>query len=79
MRRATWGEVGRSVFRRDTGHSLAVHYPGRGGTRVATATEVSTIGIVYAFIAGLLIYRQFNWRRVLPMLVETASLSGPSC
>jgi tripartite ATP-independent transporter DctM subunit len=43
---------------------------------VATATEVSTIGIVYALIAGILIYRQFNWRRVLPMLVETASLSG---
>jgi TRAP-type C4-dicarboxylate transport system permease large subunit len=24
----------------------------------------------------LLIYRQFDWRRVMPMLVETASLSG---
>ena len=43
---------------------------------VATATEVSTIGIVYSVIAGLLIYRQFEWRRLLPMLVETASLSG---
>jgi tripartite ATP-independent transporter DctM subunit len=43
---------------------------------VATATEVSTIGIVYAAIAGLLIYRRFNWRRLMPMLVETASLSG---
>jgi len=43
---------------------------------IATATEVSTIGIVYAFVIGLLIYRQFNWRRLLPMLVETACLSG---
>ena len=43
---------------------------------VATATEVSTIGVAYAIIAGLLIYRQFDWRRLLPMLVETASLSG---
>ena len=43
---------------------------------VATATEVSTIGIVYAVIAGLLIYRQFAWRRLYPMLVETAALSG---
>jgi len=43
---------------------------------VATATEVSTIGIVYATVVGLLIYREFNWRRVGPMLVETASLSG---
>jgi len=43
---------------------------------VATATEVSTIGIVYAFVIGLLCYRQFDWRRLYPMLVETASLSG---
>jgi tripartite ATP-independent transporter DctM subunit len=43
---------------------------------IATATEVSTIGIVYGFVVGLLIYRQFNWRRLMPMLVETACLSG---
>ncbi|MEO7335361.1 MAG: TRAP transporter large permease subunit [Caldimonas sp.] len=43
---------------------------------VATATEVSTVGIVYTFLAGLIIYRQFNWKRLYPMLVETASLSG---
>jgi tripartite ATP-independent transporter DctM subunit len=43
---------------------------------VATATEVSTIGIVYAVLAGLLVYRQFDWKRVYPMLVATASLSG---
>jgi tripartite ATP-independent transporter DctM subunit len=43
---------------------------------VATATEVSTIGIAYAILAGLLLYRQFDWKRVYPMLVETASLSG---
>ncbi len=43
---------------------------------IATATEVSTIGIAYAVLAGLLLYRQFDWRRVLPMLVDTAALSG---
>ena len=43
---------------------------------IATATEVSTIGIVYAFVVGLLIYRQFDWRRLMPMLIETACLSG---
>jgi TRAP-type C4-dicarboxylate transport system permease large subunit len=43
---------------------------------VATATEVSTIGIVYSALAGLLIYRQFPWRRLYPMLIETAALSG---
>ncbi len=43
---------------------------------VATATEVSTIGIVYAVLCGLLIYRKFCWRRIYPMLVDTACLSG---
>lgn len=43
---------------------------------VATATEVSTIGIVYSIVAGLFIYRQFDWARLKPMLVDTASLSG---
>ncbi len=43
---------------------------------VATATEVSTIGIAYTMVIGLLVYRQFDWSRMVPMLVETASLSG---
>jgi tripartite ATP-independent transporter DctM subunit len=43
---------------------------------VATATEVSTIGIVYSLIVGLLVYRQFDWSRIPRMLVQTASLSG---
>ncbi|AMJ63191.1 TRAP transporter large permease [Bosea sp. PAMC 26642] len=43
---------------------------------VATATEVSTIGIVYSILAGLLLYRQFDWRRLPKMLIDTASLTG---
>src|SRR3954466_9627420 len=43
---------------------------------VATATEVSTIGIVYGLLIGLLVYRLFDWRRLMPMLIETAALSG---
>ena len=43
---------------------------------IATATEVSTIGIIYATLAGLCLYRQFDWSRLLPMLVQTAVLSG---
>lgn len=43
---------------------------------VATATEVSTIGVVYSVLAGVLVYRQFNLRRIVPMLVDTAALSG---
>jgi tripartite ATP-independent transporter DctM subunit len=43
---------------------------------VATATEVSTIGIVYSAIVGLLVYRRFDWAALKPMLVATACLSG---
>ena len=43
---------------------------------VATATEVSTIGIAYTVVIGTLMYRRMNWRRLYPVLVETAALSG---
>ncbi len=43
---------------------------------VATATEVSTVGIVYALIVGILLYRPVQWSRFYPVLIETASLSG---
>ena len=43
---------------------------------VATATEVSTIGIAYAAAAGLVVYRRFDWTSLKPMLVYTAALSG---
>jgi tripartite ATP-independent transporter DctM subunit len=43
---------------------------------VATATEVSTIGIVYSAIVGLFVYRRFDWTALKPMLVSTACLSG---
>jgi tripartite ATP-independent transporter DctM subunit len=43
---------------------------------VATATEVSTIGIAYSVAAGLVAYRRFDWAALRPMLVSTACLSG---
>lgn len=43
---------------------------------VATATEVSTIGIAYSMVIGLLVYRRFEWKRLGRMLVDAATLSG---
>jgi len=43
---------------------------------IATATEVSTIGVIYALVVGGLVYREFDWRRSYPMLCETARLTG---
>ena len=43
---------------------------------IATATEVATVGVVYSAVVGIFVYRDFDWRRVFPILVETARLSG---
>jgi len=43
---------------------------------VTTATEVSTVGIGYALLMGLCVYRRFDWRQIYPILVQTAALSG---
>ncbi len=76
VRRAGATEIGRSFV--IALPALALPFVIRAAVveGIATATEVSTIGIVYSFIVGLLIYRQFNWQRLMPMLIETASLSG---
>jgi len=46
------------------------------GGGVATATEVSTIAVLYALIIGQLMYVGIGVRKFYDMLVETAALSG---
>jgi tripartite ATP-independent transporter DctM subunit len=43
---------------------------------VATATEVSTIGIFYTLFVGVFVYREFDWRRAYPILLESIGLTG---
>src|SRR5258708_1200972 len=76
VKRAGGGGVGRSCV--VALPALALPFVIRAAVveGVATATEVSTIGIVYGLIVGLLVYRQFDWRRLGPMLVGTACPSG---
>jgi len=76
VKRATAREIGRAFIVAIPAVALPFVIRAAVVEGVATATEVSTIGIVYSMLAGLLIYRQFSWRRLYPMLVETASLSG---
>jgi tripartite ATP-independent transporter DctM subunit len=76
VRRATWGEIGRAFVVSIPAIALPFLIRAAVIEGVATATEVSTIGIAYAVLAGLLIYRQFDWRRLGPMLIDTAALSG---
>ncbi|MBR1163140.1 TRAP transporter large permease subunit [Bradyrhizobium elkanii] len=76
VRRATRREIGRAFLIAVPAIALPFVIRAAVVQGVATATEVSTIGIVYSTLTGLLIYRQFDWRRLYPMLVETAALSG---
>jgi len=43
---------------------------------VATATEVSTVGIVYTIVVAIVIYRHFPLGKMWPMLCDTLALSG---
>jgi tripartite ATP-independent transporter DctM subunit len=74
--RASSREIGRSFLIAIPALALPFLIRGAVVGGVATATEVSTIGIVYSVLAGLLVYRRFDVARLLPMLVQTASLSG---
>ncbi|UWU82867.1 TRAP transporter large permease subunit [Bradyrhizobium yuanmingense] len=76
VRRATGRQIGRAFVIAIPAIALPFVIRTAVVEGVATATEVSTIGILYSVCAGLFIYRQFDWRRIYPMLVETASLSG---
>ena len=43
---------------------------------IATATEVATVGVIYTIAIALIVYHHFDWRRIYPMLVDTAALAG---
>ena len=46
------------------------------GEGIATATEVSTIAVLYAMIIGATLYGGISLKKLYSMLVETAALSG---
>jgi tripartite ATP-independent transporter DctM subunit len=74
--RAPWSVIGKTLVIALPGLTLpfVIRYTVIEG--IATATEVSTVGVVYTALLGLVVYRQFDWRRLYPILVETVSLTG---
>jgi tripartite ATP-independent transporter DctM subunit len=76
VNRATKREIGRALLIALPAFALPFLIRAAVVEGVATATEVSTIGIAYSAIAGLVIYRRFDWAALRPMLVSTACLSG---
>jgi tripartite ATP-independent transporter DctM subunit len=76
VKRATAAEIGRAFVIGIPALALpfVIRYAVIMG--IATATEVSTLGIAYSLLVGLVIYRRFSLARIIPILVETAALSG---
>ncbi|HZP79854.1 MAG TPA: TRAP transporter large permease subunit [Pseudolabrys sp.] len=74
--RASWAEAGRAFVIALPGLALPFLIRAAVVEGIATATEVSTIGIAYTVIVCLIINRSFPLRRLIPMLVDTASLCG---
>lgn len=75
-KRATPREIGVAMFAAIPGLVLpfVIRAAVLGG--VATATEVSTVGIAYALVVGAFVYRELKWREMYPLLRETAALTG---
>jgi tripartite ATP-independent transporter DctM subunit len=76
VKRATRAEIGWALLIAAPAITLPFVIRAAVVNGVATATEVSTLGIAYCIAVGLLVYRRFEWGRLKSMLVETASLSG---
>ncbi len=75
-RRAPLRDIGRYVLVAAPALVLPFLIRGAVGEGVATATEVSTVAVVYALIAGQVMYGGIGLRKFYAMLVETSALSG---
>lgn len=76
VRRASWPVIGRALLIAAPALVLPFLIRSAVGGGVATATEVSTIAVLYAMIIGQVLYGGLGWRKIYDMLVETAALSG---
>ena len=76
VRKATRAEIGQSLMVALPAVILPFVIRAAVVKGVATATEVSTLGIAYCIVVGVVFYRQMQWQRLVPMLIETAALSG---
>ena len=76
VRRAPVGVVGRALLIAAPALVLPFMIRSAVGGGVATATEVSTIAVLYAALIGVVLYGGIPPRRAGAMLVETAALAG---
>lgn len=75
-KRAAWPLVGKLLLIAAPALVLPFLIRSVVGAGIATATEVSTIAVLYALVTGQLLYGGIGVRKLYAMLVETAALSG---
>lgn len=76
VRRAPLGVVVKTLVIAAPALVLPFLIRGAVGGGIATATEVSTIAVLYAIVIGIALYGGIGLRKFYDMLVETAALSG---
>jgi tripartite ATP-independent transporter DctM subunit len=76
VRRAPAGLIGRTLL--VAAPALVLPFLIRSAVTggVATATEVSTIAVLYSLFTGIVLYGGLGWRKLYQMFVETAALTG---
>jgi tripartite ATP-independent transporter DctM subunit len=73
---AGWRTVGRAMLIALPGLALPLLIRYFVVDGIATATEVSVVGIIYTLVVGVLVYRELKWRSLYPTLIESVSLAG---
>ncbi len=76
VRRAPFSVIGKAALIAAPALVLPFIIRAAVGGGVATATEVSTIAVLYALIIGIVLYGGIRLGKFYQMLVETAALSG---
>lgn len=75
-KRPAWSYIGRLFLFAAPALALPFVIRSAVGEGIATATEVSTIAVIYAMIAGHYMYGGITRKKLYAMLVDTAALSG---
>ena len=74
--RPSLGEVGRACARGVLPLMAPVIILGGILGGIVTPTEAAVLAVIYALLLGLVIYREIRPRDILPLLINTASLTG---
>jgi tripartite ATP-independent transporter DctM subunit len=75
-KRPPWKVIGRLTLVASPALALPFVIRSAVGEGIATATEVSTIAVIYAMLVGHFLYGGIGVTKLYSMLVETAALSG---